>query len=160
MPYDPLAFIRWEQVSALLIVVSGTILLFYLRFIKKEAEEAKRAATLSKATADETNEMAKQNHEATKKISKTLTETNSGTHVKDQLNRLEVKLSMVTKIFEDNKDMFQYMRRNFKHPEYFEDLEQSLQEIQYRLSQIDKHPTARGQMRQTRTERYRTRRKQ
>lgn len=158
MTYDPLDFIKWEQVTALLIIVAGGIALFYLRFIKKVAEEAKRAAAETKVTADETNEIAKQNHEASKRISRTLTETNSGTHVKDQLNRLEVKLSMVTKIFEDHKDMFQYMRRNFKHSDYFEDLEQSLKEIQYRLSQIDKHPTSRGQLRQTRNDR--TRRKQ
>lgn len=65
---DPLAFESWVQIAALLIIVSGGITFKWLGTISSKAKD----------TSDVVDE-----------IKKTLTTTNGGSHIKDQLNRIE-----------------------------------------------------------------------
>lgn len=65
---DPLAFTNWVQVAALFIIVAGGIIIMWFRQLDARA----------KATS-----------QAVDKIEKTLTTNNGGSHIKDQLDRLE-----------------------------------------------------------------------
>ena len=65
---DPLAFESWIQIAALLIIVSGGITWKWLGSI----------ATKAKATSDTVDQ-----------IKSTLTTNNGGSHIKDQLDRIE-----------------------------------------------------------------------
>lgn len=66
--YDPLAFQSWPQVTALLILVAGFVIVKWLGTLK---------------------EAQKQTGEKVDKLVTTVTMPNGGSSVKDQLNRLE-----------------------------------------------------------------------
>ena len=66
--FDPLAFESWEQIAALLIIVSGGITWKWLSAVNAR----------QKSTGDAVDE-----------IKKTLTTNNGGSHIKDQLDRIE-----------------------------------------------------------------------
>lgn len=122
--YNPLDFSKWEQVVALALVIGGALLWYYLN---------KMAGNLNKNT------------KATENIKKTLTETNSGSHVKDQLNRIEetirelsAKVVETSTIIAESKDTFKYMRDNFKDKHYFEKAESRHDSHESRLKVIER----------------------
>lgn len=65
---DPLAFETWIQVTALGILVAGGLLALYLKGMSTRAKDT---------------------GETVQKVLKTLTTNNGGSHIKDQLDRLE-----------------------------------------------------------------------
>ena len=65
---DPLAFESWIQIAALLLIISGGVTWKWLSTVGAKQKE----------TGDTVDE-----------IKKTLTTTNGGSHIKDQLNRIE-----------------------------------------------------------------------
>ena len=65
---DPLAFDSWVQIAALMIIISGGVTLKWLSIVGAKQKE----------TGDTVDE-----------IKKTLTTNNGGSHIKDQLDRIE-----------------------------------------------------------------------
>ena len=66
--FDPLAFESWEQITALLIIVTGGIIWKWLSAMNSR----------QKATGETVDQ-----------IKSTLTTNNGGSHIKDQLDRIE-----------------------------------------------------------------------
>ena len=72
---DPLAFESWVQVCALLILVVGGLGWRYMSVINSNAKATSEVVT---------------------KIDKSLSTNNSGSHIKDQLDRLEENQTLIT----------------------------------------------------------------
>ena len=86
---DPLSFKSWIQIAALLIIVSGGITWKWLSTFGAKQKE----------TGDMVDE-----------IKKTLTTTNGGSHIKDQLNRIEeVQLEQAKLMAADSQKLLDHL---------------------------------------------------
>lgn len=94
---DPLAFDSWVQIAALLIIISGGITWKWLSTFGAKQKE----------TGDTVDE-----------IKKTLTTTNDGSHIKDQLNRIEeVQLEQAKLMAADSQKLIDHIAwsKNYVH---------------------------------------------
>lgn len=117
----------WVQVVALFVWVVGGIALKYI------------------------NDRAKETNDKVEALFKTLTTTNSGSHVKDQLDRIErlldkqdakietlqTKVDRTSGTIDANSDTFKYMQKHFKGPEYFEAKEDRHRKHEERLQKLN-----------------------
>lgn len=117
----------WVQVVALFVWLAGGIALGYI------------------------NDKAKTTNEKVEALFKNLTTPNSGSHVKDQLDRIErlldkqdakietlqTKVDRTSGTIDANSDSFKYMQQNFKGTEYFEAKEERHRKHEERLSKIE-----------------------
>ena len=86
---DPLSFENWIQIAALLIIVSGGITWKWLSTVGAKQKETGE-------TVDE--------------IKKTLTTTNGGSHIKDQLDRIEkVQLEQAKLMAADSQKLLDHL---------------------------------------------------
>lgn len=86
---DPLAFDSWVQIAALMILVSGGITWKWLSSVQVKQKETGE-------TVDE--------------IKKTLTTNNGGSHIKDQLDRIEkVQLEQAKLMAADSQKLLDHM---------------------------------------------------
>lgn len=127
----------WERVAALFIIVVGVLLWRNMAQI----------LSVAKSNRDRQDEIAKISEE----IKRTLTESNSGSHVKDQLDRIEkvqqeqgnqltattMRTSDVAKVIDDNRETFIYMRDNFKDNGYFQVAEKRHDSHEARLAKLE-----------------------
>lgn len=142
--WNPLDFSRWEQVAALLIIVVGGIIWRYLYRLEKLAQqnqliaqEARDIAEQGKVVAQEGKVLADEARSSSAAVRETLTTNNSGSHLKDQFDRLEDKVDALIELIESNKPMFKYMRDNFKHSDYFQKLELTILSMTTRLRHLE-----------------------
>ena len=86
---DPLAFDNWVQIAALLIIISGGITWKWLSTVGARQKE----------TGDTVDE-----------IKKTLTTSNGGSHIKDQLDRIEkVQLEQAKLMAADSQKLLDHI---------------------------------------------------
>ena len=87
--FDPLAFESWEQITALLIIVTGGIVWKWLSSMSSRQKE----------TGDTVDE-----------IKSTLTTNNGGGHIKDQLDRIEkVQLEQAKLMAADSQKLLDHL---------------------------------------------------
>ena len=87
---DPLSFESWIQIAALLIIVSGGVTWKWLSTVGAKQKETGE-------TVDE--------------IKKTLTTSNGGSHIKDQLDRIEkVQLEQAKLMAADSQQLLDHLR--------------------------------------------------
>ncbi|MFT3832883.1 MAG: hypothetical protein QM711_06120 [Micropruina sp.] len=79
---DPTTFESWTAVAALAIMVAGGVAMRWLAVIKADGARTREQVDATSAKVAQ--------------VTRTLTENNSGSHVKDQLDRLEKALTEVS----------------------------------------------------------------
>ena len=86
---DPLAFDSWVQIAALMLIISGGVTWKWLSIVGAKQNE----------TGDTVDE-----------IKKTLTTTNGGSHIKDQLNRIEeIQLEQAKLMAADSQKLLDHL---------------------------------------------------